>query len=128
MILKGRCIVEGYAEGRALVSKDPISFMGGVDPKTGKIIERGNEIEGECIKDKILVFPSAKGSTGGSYMLYEAVKNKVGPKAIVNSEAESIVVIGAIVSDLPMVDRIDISLIKTEDFLKVNATEGEIIL
>jgi predicted aconitase with swiveling domain len=123
MILKGRCIVEGYAEGRALVSKDPISFMGGVDPKTGKIIERGNEIEGECIKDKILVFPSAKGSTGGSYMLYEAVKNKVGPKAIVNSEAESIVVIGAIVSDLPMVDRIDISLIKT-----VNATEGEIIL
>lgn len=128
MILKGRCIVEGYAEGRALVSKDPISFMGGVDPKTGKIIERGNEIEGECIKDKILVFPSAKGSTGGSYMLYEAVKNKVGPKAIVNSEAESIVVIGAIVSDLPMVDRIDISLIKTGDFLKVNATEGEIIL
>jgi predicted aconitase with swiveling domain len=128
MILKGRCIVEGYAEGRALVSKDPISFMGGVDPKTGKIIERGNEIEGECIKDKILVFPSAKGSTGGSYMLYEAVKNKVGPKAIVNSEAESIVVIGAIVSDLPMVDRIDISLIKTGDFLMVNATEGEIIL
>jgi len=128
MILKGRCIVEGYAEGRALVSKDPISFMGGVDPKTGKIIERGNEIEGECIKDKILVFPSAKGSTGGSYMLYEAVKNKIVPKAIVNSEAESIVVIGAIVSDLPMVDRIDISLIKTGDFLKVNATEGEIIL
>ncbi|MCK4248050.1 MAG: DUF126 domain-containing protein [Methanomicrobia archaeon] len=128
MILRGRCIVEGYAEGRALVTKDPISFMGGVDPKTGKIIERGNEIEGECIKNKILVFPSAKGSTGGSYMLYEAVKNKVGPKAIINSEAESIVVIGAIVSDLPMVDRIDISLIKTGDFLKVNATKGEIIL
>ncbi|MCK4433812.1 MAG: DUF126 domain-containing protein [Methanomicrobia archaeon] len=128
MILRGRCIVEGYAEGRALVTKDPISFMGGVDPKTGKIIERGNEIEGECIKNKILVFPSAKGSTGGSYMLYEAVKNKVGPRAIINSEAESIVVIGAIVSDLPMVDRIDISLIKTGDFLKVNATKGEIIL
>lgn len=128
MILRGRCIVEGYAEGRALVTKDPLSFMGGVDPKTGKIIERGNEIEGECIKNKILVFPSAKGSTGGSYMLYEAVKNKVGPRAIINSEAESIVVIGAIVSDLPMVDRIDISLIKTGDFLKVNATKGEIIL
>ena len=128
MILKGRCIVEGYAEGTALVTKDPISFMGGVDPKTGKIIERGNEIEGKCIKDKILVFPSAKGSTGGSYMLYECVRNKVGPKAIINSEAEPIVVIGAIVSNLPMIDKIDISLIKTGDFLKVNATKGEVIL
>ena len=61
-------------------------------------------------------------------MLYECVRNKVGPKAIINLEAEPIVVIGAIVSNLPMIDKIDISLIKTGDFLKVNATKGEVIL
>ena len=96
--LSGRCIVEGKAEGYALVTHDCISFMGTVNPKTGQIIERKHEIEGEFLKDKILVFPQSKGSTGGSYMLYDVVKNGVGPRAIINRAAESVVTIGAIVS------------------------------
>lgn len=125
-ILKGRCIVEGVVEGEALVTNDNISFMGTVNPKTGQIIERQHEIEGESLAGKILVFPQSKGSTGGSYMLYEVVKNGVGPLAIVNSKAESVVVIGAIVADLPMMDEIDISQIQTGDYLYMNATDGTI--
>ena len=73
-MLKGRCIVEGKAEGYALVTKDCISFMGTVNPKTGQIIERKHEIEGEYLKDRFLVFPQSKGSTGGSYMLEDVGK------------------------------------------------------
>lgn len=120
----GRKIVEGYIQGEALVTNEPISFMGSINPKTGVIIERGHEIEGQCLQGRILVFPCAKGSTGGSYMLYDVVKNGVGPVGIINAEAESIVVIGAIVADLPMVDQVDISQIRTGDYIILDATNG----
>ena len=122
--MKGRKIVEGVVEGEALVTKETLSFMGSINPKTGFIIEKGHEIEGQCMKGKIFVFPSAKGSTGGSYMLYEVVKNGVGPIGIVNIEAESVVVIGAIVAELPMIDQIDISQIETGDYIYLDATNG----
>jgi predicted aconitase with swiveling domain len=124
IMLKGRKIVEGKAEGYALVTKEPLSFMGSINPKTGQIIERGHEIEGEYLKGKVFVFPTSKGSTGGSYMLYDVVKNGVGPVGIVNIVAESVVVIGAIVADLPMVDQIDISQIQTGDYVKIDAEKG----
>jgi predicted aconitase with swiveling domain len=122
--LKGRKIVEGFAEGEALVTSQPLSFMGSVNPKTGYIIEHGHELEGQCLKGKIFVFPFSKGSTGGSYMLYDVVKNGVGPLGIINADAESVSVIGAIVADLPMVDQIDLSKISTGDYIRLNATEG----
>ncbi|MCL2380993.1 MAG: DUF126 domain-containing protein [Treponema sp.] len=124
--IKSRCVVGGVVEGEAIVTSDAISFMGTVNPKTGVIIERKHEIEGECLKGKVLVFPYSKGSTGGSYMLYDAVKNGVGPVGIINIEAESVVTIGAIIAELPMVDQADISQIKTGDYVYLNATEGNI--
>ncbi|MGE5607428.1 MAG: DUF126 domain-containing protein [Bacteroidota bacterium] len=124
LTLQGRKIVEGKVQGEALVTKECISFMGSINPKTGFVIERGHELEGKCLQGKILVFPSSKGSTGGSYMLYDVVKNGVGPIGIVNIEAESIVVIGAIIADLPMVDRIDINQIETGDFITMDASTG----
>ncbi len=126
IILKGRKIVEGMVAGEALVTKEPLSFMGSINPKTGFIIERGHEIEGQCMKGKIFVFPQAKGSTGGSYMLFDVVKNDVGPIGIINIEADSIVVIGAIVAELPMVDKIDIDQIETGDYIILNATLGTV--
>ena len=122
--LKGRCIVPGRAEGSALVTSEDISFMGSTNPKTGFIIERGHELEGQCMQGRVLCFPSSKGSTGGSYMLYDAVKRGVGPVAIINAAAESIAVIGAIVADLPMIDQIDLREIKTGDLVTVDAAEG----
>ncbi len=124
LTLQGRKIVEGKVEGVALVTKEAISFMGSINPKTGYVIERGHELEGQCLKGHILVFPTAKGSTGGSYMLYDVVKNGVGPLGIINKEAESVVVIGAITADLPMVDQIDISQIETGDYVILDATNG----
>lgn len=124
--LNGRKVVKGKAEGEALVTNEPLSFMGSINPKTGIIIERGHEIEGKSLKGKILVFPSSKGSTGGSYMLYDVVRNGVGPVGILNQEAESVAVIGAIVAELPMVDRVDISKIETGDYIIMHADSGRI--
>jgi uncharacterized protein len=124
--MKGRTISPGKAEGEAIVSKEPIGFYGNVDPKTGIIIEKGNPLEGENIKDKILVFPCGKGSTVGSYVIYGLAKNGVGPKAIINEETETIVATGAILSGIPCVDKIDIKKIKTGDKIKVDADTGDV--
>ena len=84
MILIGRKIYKGIAEAKAIVTKDGISFYGGVDPDTGKVVEVGHELEGQTISGKVLVFPSGKGSTVGSYTMYRMMKNKTAPAAIVN--------------------------------------------
>ena len=126
--MKGRAISPGRARGEALVSRQPIGFYGGVDPKTGIIIEKGHELEGKCVKDKILVFPCGKGSTVGSYVIYGLKKNGVAPAAIVNRETETIVATGAILAGIPCVDGIDIDKIKTGDKLLVDADEGRVEL
>ncbi|HEX55064.1 MAG TPA: DUF126 domain-containing protein [Candidatus Altiarchaeales archaeon] len=120
MKLKARTINSGTASGIALVSKEPLSFFGMIDPETGKIIERGHELEGKSIKDRILVFPYGKGSTVGSYVLYRLKKNNLAPRGIINSECEPIIAIGAIISDIPCVDKVDISRIKTNDKVTID--------
>jgi len=122
--MKGRTIYPGNVEGEAIVSSEPIGFYGGIDAKTGEVIEKGHELEGQNVKDKILVFPNGKGSTVGSYVIYGLKKNGVGPKAIVNKETETIVATGVILAGIPCVDQVDIEQIKTGDKLKVNADEG----
>jgi predicted aconitase with swiveling domain len=119
MRLKGRVIKEGQAEGEALVSHEAIGFFGGVDPETGLVVEPGHALEGRSISDKILVFPGGKGSTVGSYSLYRLRKNGLAPAGIINTQSEAIVAVGAIIADIPMVDRIDISRIKTGDEIAI---------
>jgi predicted aconitase with swiveling domain len=126
MTMKGRMISPGKVEGEALVSSEPIGFYGGIDSKTGIFIEKGHELEGQSVKDKILVFPCGKGSTVGSYVIYGLIKNGVGPKAIINHETETIVATGAILAGIPCVDGIEIEKIKTGDKLNVNADEGSV--
>ena len=113
--LKGRIIYKGIAKGQALVTEMPISFYGGVDPNTGEVIEKGHQLNGLSVKDKILVFPQGKGSTVGSYTLYRMKKNGTAPAGIINKECETIVAVGAIISEIPAVDKIDICKIKTGD-------------
>lgn len=120
MILKGRIVREGKAEGRAIVSREPISFLGGIDPETGLVIEPGHSLEGQCVTGKILVFPTGKGSTVGSYTLYRMSHSGTAPLAIVNAQSEAIVAVGAIISDIPMVDLVDISQIRTGDWLRID--------
>ncbi|MBE3115794.1 DUF126 domain-containing protein [Candidatus Bathyarchaeota archaeon] len=113
--LKGRIIYKGKAKGEALVTAQPISFYGGVDPNTGVVIEKGHELQGQSVKDKILVFPQGKGSTVGSYTLYRMKKNGVAPAGMINKECETIVAVGAIISEIPTIDKVDASKIKTGD-------------
>jgi predicted aconitase with swiveling domain len=109
--IKGRTIKAGRAAGTALVSPEPIGFLGGVDPETGIVIEKGHPLEGRCVSGRVLVFPTGKGSTVGSYTLYRLARNQKGPAAIVNQRSEAIVAVGAIISDIPMVDLVDVSSI-----------------
>ena len=119
MELKGRIIFKGVAEGEALTTSQQISFYGGVDPETSEILERGHELQGKRIKGKILVFPTGKGSTVGSYTLYRLKKGGVAPAGIVNKECETVVAVGAIISEIPCVDEIDISKIETGDIVRL---------
>lgn len=124
--LKGRVIKRGHAVGEALVSHTPIGFLGGVDPGTGVVIERGHELEGRCISGKILVFPTGKGSTVGSYTLYRLARAGLAPAGIINAESEPIVAVGAIISDIPMVDQIDIQRIRSGDWIEIDG--GQVLI
>jgi hypothetical protein len=126
MKLKGRKIYKGIAGGEAIVTKDGISFYGGVDPDTGKVVEVGHELEGQSITGKILVFPTGKGSTVGSYTLYRMRKSKTAPAAIVNKQIDTIIAVGCIISEIPCVDKIDIDEIKTGRRIVVNGSEGTV--
>lgn len=120
MDLKGRVINKGKASGEALVSAKPISFYGGVDAKTGVVTDKDSDIDGQSISGKILVFPYGKGSTVAPYTIYQLAKAGRAPLAMVNKEAETIVAVGCIISDIPAVDKIDITKIKTGDKVKVD--------
>lgn len=126
-VFKGRKVVGGKAKGEALVSKEPICFLGGIDVKTGRVTEVGHPLEGKNIAGKVLIFPTGKGSTGGSYLIFEAAENGVGPCAMINRSVEQVTVIGCIIAEIPMIDNVDpdpIELIKDGDIIEVNADEG----
>jgi len=106
----GRGISKGRASGPLLISPAPISFLSGVDPDTGIIVEKGHPLKGECISKKVLAFPYGKGSTVGSYVLYALSRNGHAPAAIINTEAEPIIATGAIIGGIPMIDRIGVPL------------------
>ncbi|WYM89165.1 DUF126 domain-containing protein [Methanolobus sp. ZRKC3] len=127
MRIKCRSISRGVAEGEAILTHDAISFLGNVDPQTGIVVEPQHELYGKCIKDKVLVFPHGKGSTVGSYVLYQLIKNGVAPAAMINVESEPIVAVGAIISGIPLVDKMEsdpFDILKDGDRVMVDGTEG----
>jgi predicted aconitase with swiveling domain len=124
VILKGRTVVEGRCTAEALVSSKPISFLGGVDPADGTITEKNHDLCGQCVKNRVLCFPHGHGSTVGSYVLYSLAEKGLAPKAIVNETADPVVVVGAIIADIPMIDKVDIRQIRTGDLVEVDAGRG----
>jgi len=119
--MKGRMISPGTAEGVAIVSTEPIGFYGGIDIKSGIVIEKGHPLEGKSVKDKILIFPCGKGSTVGSYVIYGLKENGAAPAGIINKETETIVATGVILAGIPCVDQIDIDKIKDGDVVLLDA-------
>ncbi|MGD2105182.1 MAG: DUF126 domain-containing protein [Anaerolineae bacterium] len=121
--MQARVVTAGQAAAQALVSPEPIGFLGGVDPDTGVVIEQGHPLEGECVAGRVLVFPTGKGSTVGSYTLYRLARNGLAPAAIINGEADPVVAVGAVIADVPMVDQVDVSQIRTGDWVEVSGED-----
>jgi len=127
IVLRGRKVIGGVAEGEAVVTKEPVSFLGGVNPDKGTLVERGHEAEGQCITGKIFVFPHGKGSTGGPYIIYAMAKRKTAPVAMINVEAEPIIAVGAAMGNIPLVDRLDknpLEVITTGDHVRIDGDQG----
>lgn len=130
-----RCnpLVKGISSGVALVTSQPISFWGGLDPKTGILTERDHELRGQSVAGTILVFPSGKGSSTTSAILLEAIRRRKAPAAIVNLKTEPILVVGALIAEklyghtLPIVDTPETDptkVIRSGDWVEVNANAG----
>ena len=127
MMLRGRKVMGGRAEAEALVSAEPVSFYGGVNPVTGCVTEPGHCCCGENITGKVFVFPRGKGSTVGSYVIYRMKKLGTAPAAIINSETEAIIATGCVISDIPLVDKLDrdpLTAIRTGVRVRVDADKG----
>lgn len=124
MKLQGRKISPGQASGEALVTRQGISFFGGVDPETGVVVERGHELEGQSIAGKVLAFPSGKGSTVGSYTLYRLKHSGLAPAAILNAECETITAVGCIIAEIPCVDQLPLEKLQSGMRLEVDGERG----
>ncbi|MHC4352122.1 MAG: aconitase X swivel domain-containing protein [Planctomycetota bacterium] len=119
-ILIGRPIVTGSAEGTALVSAEPLSFWGGVSPRTGEVIDRRHELSGASVTGRIFVFPTGRGSSTSSAVLMQSIKAGVGPAAIINLSVDPILALGSIVSDELYHRNVPIVVLTQEDFLSIN--------
>jgi len=125
MLLQGRSIAKGTGTGPLLITDTPLSFLGGVDAKTGFVIDEGHPLFGQSVAGKVLVFPYGKGSTVGSYVLYALAKNHVAPAAIINTECETIIATGAIIAEIPTIDRLKGDL-PADGVVTVDGTRGTV--
>ena len=126
MILTGRKISQGKSHGRILLCPNPVSFLGGVNPADGKVADASTN--GQSAKDRVFAFPRGKGSTVGSYVIYDMKEHGTLPAAIINESAEPIVATGAVMASVPMVDSIDLSLLREGDECIVDGSSGTIEL
>ena len=94
-----RVLVPGAAEGAACVSAEPLSFWGGFDPATGRVIDRRHDCCGRVVTGKVFLLPGGKGSSTASACLLEAIRAGTAPAAIVTLRPAPILALGAIVAD-----------------------------
>ena len=127
LVLHGRKVVGGYAEGEALVTAETLSGWGGINPLTGTVIETRHPLRGQSFKDKILVFPGAKGSSGWSAAFHMTRVTGTAPRALVFNEMTTKIALGAVVMRIPAVtdlDRDPLQLIRTGDWVVVDGDRG----
>ena len=120
----------GSASAPALASREAISFLGTVDPETGEVVDPGHQLFGKAIGGKVLIFPGGKGSTVGSYVIYQLKKRSVAPAAMINLRSEPIVAVGAIISGIPLVDGLPADILRLEEgtLVTVDADRGRVIV
>lgn len=129
VVITGRKVVGGIAEGEALVTHETISGWGGVNPMTGTVIESRHELKGVSFAGKILVFPGAKGSSGWSGIFHMAKLRGMAPIAMVFNIMTTKAALGAVVMRVPTVtdcDQDPLALIRTGDWVRVDGDAGTI--
>ena len=127
IVLRGRPVVAGVAAGEALVTRDTISGFGGVDSKTGTIIEVRHELRGQSFKNKVLVFPGAKGSSGWASHFQTTRLAGSAPKAMIFNILTTKIALGAVVTRVPAITDLDqnpLEVIETGDWVKVDGDKG----
>ena len=127
IVLRGRKVVGGCAEGEALVTKETISGWGGIDPMTGTVIETHHELRGVSFRDRVLVFPGAKGSSGWSNAFHMTRLAGAAPKAMVFNRMNTKIALGAVVTHAPTVTELDqdpLAVIETGDWVRVDGDRG----
>lgn len=134
-IATSQFIVSGVSEGFALVSSEPFSFWGDLDPKTGIIINPRNRLFGESVKGKVFVYPGGRGSSTTSAILLEAIRCATAPCAIITLQAEPIIAIGVLVAQemyehvvLPIaaIPEEAFRLLQTGDYLLVDSATAKL--
>ena len=131
VVLNGRGLVGGVAEGEALVTRQAISGWGGVEPRKGRIIESRHELVGQSFAGKVLVFPTAKGSSGWSGMFHMSRLVGSAPAAMVFTVMNTKIALGVVVTRVPAVTDLDgdpFEVIRTGDWVRVDADRGQIIV
>lgn len=129
VVIHGRKVVPGVAEGEALVTRDTISGWGGINLMTGTVIESRHELKGVSFAGKVLVFPGAKGSSGWSSIFHMAKLRGMSPVAMVFNIMTTKAALGAVVMRTPTVtdcDQDPLDLIKTGDWVRVDGDAGTI--
>ena len=127
IVLRGRKVVGGCAEGEALVTKETISGWGGIDPMTGTVIETHHELCGVSFRDRVLVFPGAKGSSGWSNAFHMTRLAGSAPKAMVFNRMNTKIALGAVVTHAPTVTELDqdpLAVVETGDWVRVDGDRG----
>ena len=127
VVLKGRKVVGGVAEGEALVTRQTISGWGGVNPMLGTVTETRHELRGVSFKDKILVFPGAKGSSGWSGFFQSTRLLGTAPIGMIFARLSTKAALGAVVTRVPAVTDLDADpceVIRTGDWVRVDADHG----
>jgi uncharacterized protein len=127
IVIRGRMVVPGRVVAQALVTRDPISGWGGVDPRTGTIIETRHSLVGQSFAGKVLVFPGAKGSSGWSAQFHIARLMGTAPAAWLFNIMTTKIALGAVVSHAPAMTEFDqdpIEVIQSGDWVCVDADAG----
>lgn len=122
-------IAEGVGEGEVIISKDEIMFYL-VRPEDGVVFEKAHDLEGKSVAKKVVVFPGGKGSSVvQSDGLYQLIMKENQPAAMIIEHAETVLVAGAIIMEIPLVDQVDPAFydtVKNGDRIRVDATNGVI--
>ena len=127
LILHGRVIIPGDAQGEALVSHEPLSFWGGYDWKTGEIIDRRHSLSGCIAKGKILAVPFTRGSSTTTAVLLEAIRAGNAPAAIITTDTDFFFALASVVAEELYASPLPLVALSAEDFAQLQTNDHILI-